>query len=73
MSELLPEDDAPALFAGLCGRCAHVRKITSQRGSTFWLCGMSEHDARFSKYPPLPTISCPGFENRVMQVSLKKN
>lgn len=46
---------------GLCGVCSHVRVVRNRRGSTFFLCGLSETDARFPRYPPLPVFQCPGF------------
>lgn len=48
---------------GLCGRCSHGRAIRSGRGSTFWLCGRSASDGRFARYPALPVLACPGFED----------
>jgi len=48
--------------AGLCGVCRYRRVIRSQRGSTFLLCRRSVSDPRFRRYPPLPVMSCPGFE-----------
>ena len=47
---------------GLCGTCAFARLVTSSRGSSFVLCGRSEDDPRFAKYPPLPMLACPGYE-----------
>ena len=49
-------------LTGLCARCAHARRITSAKGSTFVLCGRSATDARFPKYPPLPVVRCAGYE-----------
>jgi hypothetical protein len=49
---------------GLCLRCLHARRVTSGKGSTFWLCRRAEHDPKFEKYPRLPVITCPGFEHR---------
>jgi hypothetical protein len=46
---------------GLCRTCAHARIVASARGSTFYLCRLSETDARFPKYPPLPITKCPGY------------
>lgn len=46
---------------GLCRTCEHARVITSARGSTFYLCRLSESDARFRKYPPLPVMRCAGY------------
>src|SRR5882762_3908042 len=38
---------------GLCGACTHVRRITSDRGSVFYLCVLSAVDPQFPKYPRL--------------------
>lgn len=46
---------------GLCGSCVNARAVLSARGSAFWLCRMHEHDRRWSKYPPLPVLQCPGY------------
>lgn len=48
--------------AGLCESCVHSRRIESAKGSVFWLCELSKHDPRMKKYPPLPVLSCPGYE-----------
>ena len=50
--------------AGLCGRCLHVRLVTSARGSQFFLCRLSATDARFPRYPPVPVLRCAGFAPR---------
>ena len=47
---------------GLCRTCRHARSITSPRGSTFYLCRLSETDARFAKYPRLPVMQCAGYK-----------
>jgi len=49
---------------GLCARCCHVRLIRSDRGAIFYSCQQSETDARFSKYPRLPVLSCSGYEEK---------
>jgi hypothetical protein len=49
---------------GLCGACRHVRPVRTRKGSTFLLCRRAESDPSFRKYPPLPVLSCPGFELR---------
>lgn len=46
---------------GLCQTCLHARKITSGKGSYFWLCRKSEVDPAFKKYPSLPVLQCSGF------------
>jgi len=48
--------------SGLCAGCAHARVITSARGASFVLCGLSRIDERFAKYPRLPVLACVGFE-----------
>jgi hypothetical protein len=49
--------------AGLCATCAHMRLITSDRGSVFYLCELSKTDPRFPKYPQLPVLSCSGYKH----------
>ena len=51
-----------AASIGLCGSCAHAKRVTSAKGSEFWLCGKSEQDPRFPKYPRLPVLRCSGYE-----------
>jgi len=58
--------DSPAVKqvpnkVGLCERCIHARRIPSSRGSIFYLCGLSEVDRGFPRYPRLPVLRCPGF------------
>lgn len=43
---------------GLCENCQHVKKVTSNRGSTFYLCMISQIDSEYKKYPPLPVTAC---------------
>jgi hypothetical protein len=47
---------------GLCAGCRYARRIETTRGSTFWLCRLSETDRRYPRYPALPVVSCAGFE-----------
>jgi hypothetical protein len=47
---------------GLCADCRFMRRIESDRGSTFYLCERSATDARFPKYPRLPVVQCVGYE-----------
>ena len=54
--------ESPAHPAGLCALCSHHRITGNVRGSRFYLCERSKNDARFPRYPPLPVLSCPGFE-----------
>lgn len=41
----------------LCHRCAHLRLVTSGKGSTFLMC---QHPA-LPKYPRQPVAECVGF------------
>ena len=47
---------------GLCEKCTFVRVVENKRGFIFHLCERSFADSRFRKYPPLPVLTCPGFE-----------
>jgi len=64
-----PDEDSSAANrarpdAGLCERCLHGRRISSSRGSVFYLCGLSAVDPAYPKYPRLPVIRCDGFRDR---------
>lgn len=52
---------------GLCVRCRHVRSTRNDRGSVFYLCRLSERDARFPRYPRLPVRACDGFADAERQ------
>jgi hypothetical protein len=47
---------------GLCSGCRYVQRVSSDRGSTFYLCRRAADDEYFSRYPRLPVVHCPGFE-----------
>lgn len=49
-------------FAGLCDDCRHQRLVPNTRGSIFSLCERSRQDPDYLRYPPLPVLSCRGFE-----------
>jgi len=49
-------------WPSLCASCTHARAIPSSHGSVFTLCQLSSIDARFSRYPTLPVLACPGYE-----------
>jgi hypothetical protein len=51
-----------ALRAGLCADCRFMRVMESDRGSIFYLCGLSSTNAAFPKYPRLPVRQCSGHE-----------
>lgn len=46
---------------GLCSSCRNVRRITSAKGSVFYMCELSALNPAYAKYPQLPVISCPGY------------
>lgn len=50
------------LRVGLCSVCARARVVISGKGSRFQLCLRSREDPTFPKYPPLPVLSCRGYE-----------
>jgi hypothetical protein len=47
---------------GLCPLCRHVKVLTSDRGSTFYLCQLAKRDSGLPRYPPQPRLVCRGFE-----------
>ena len=49
---------------GLCGSCTHAKIIENRHGSKFYLCEMSYIDPAFRRYPPLPVVQCPGYEQK---------
>lgn len=50
--------------------CRWTRAVTNRRGSVFFRCARAETDARFVRYPPLPVLACPGFEEAMLFVVL---
>ncbi|MBI2963245.1 MAG: hypothetical protein HYY35_05770 [Deltaproteobacteria bacterium] len=48
---------------GLCAGCRFARRVRSAKGSEFLLCGRSELDRAFPRYPRLPVVRCGGFES----------
>jgi len=51
-------------LVGLGSLDEFMTQITSDRGSTFYLCGKSATDPNFPKYPRLPVIRCLGYEKK---------
>lgn len=47
---------------GLCADCRFMRRMKSDRGSTFYFCERSVTDPAFPKYPRLPVLECAGYE-----------
>jgi len=50
--------------AGLCVTCAHVKVMTSDKGSVFYRCLLSETNPAFPKYPRLPVLRCSGWQRK---------
>jgi hypothetical protein len=50
--------------AGLCETCRHVAVVQSDRGSTFLRCERAKTDPVYPKYPRLPVLRCPGWEEQ---------
>jgi hypothetical protein len=46
---------------GLCANCIHARLVTSDRGSQFLFCQLSQSNPQFPKYPRLPVLRCSGY------------
>jgi hypothetical protein len=57
-NDKLPQFNAAV---GLCSVCAYAQRVTSDRGSVFYLCGRAATDPAYAKYPRLPVTSCAGF------------
>lgn len=50
---------------GLCQACVYAREIVSGKGSRFLYCLRAEQtDSRYTKYPRLPVLECPGHTPR---------
>jgi len=47
---------------GLCADCKHMRRLVSERGSTFYMCQLGLSQPEFPKYPRLPVLHCEGYE-----------
>ena len=56
--------------AGLCFNCRWMRSSANRRGSVFFRCARAEDDARYVRYPPLPVLTCPGYEETMLFVVL---
>jgi uncharacterized protein YciI len=55
---------------GLCFTCRWMRLAANRRGATFFRCARAETDPRFVRYPPLPVLTCPGYEAAMLFVVL---
>jgi len=52
----------PTDRAGLCASCRFAAVITSSRGSSFYMCTLSQANPAFRRYPVLPVLQCSGYE-----------
>jgi len=59
---LLPWLAPPRSQFGLCADCRHARRVTTSRGSVFLLCGRSEREPAYPRYPRIPVVTCKGHE-----------
>ena len=57
-----PERRFEGSQSGLCEHCRFARRVTTARGSIFLLCGRSESEPDYPRYPRLPVVSCKGYE-----------
>jgi hypothetical protein len=57
-------DVAEAARVGLCLSCRHVLPVRTNRGSSFYRCGLATVDPSFPRYPPLPVVRCRGYAAR---------
>jgi hypothetical protein len=49
----------------LCDSCVHQQIVRNTRGSVFSLCRRSRDEPdRFPRYPRVPVLACPGFQER---------
>ena len=67
MSAETSRSPAERVAVGLCAGCAHGHRVLSARGSVFWLCGRAAKYAAFVRYPRLPVLRCPGYEQEVRE------
>ena len=45
---------------GDCLDCAHSKTLKTKSGSAIFLCGRSEKEPSYPRYPALPLSGCPG-------------
>ena len=57
-------DDQERARVGLCASCGRARRLTSAKGSVFYMCGLAKTDPGYREYPPLPVRDCPGYAER---------
>ena len=57
-----PQEEPAESRIGLCATCQFMRRVHSDRGSTFYFCERSVTEPSFPKYPRLPVMRCRGYE-----------
>jgi hypothetical protein len=57
---------------GLCTNCQYSKRLTSSRGSVFYMCALAEQNVQFARYPRLPVLDCAGFKRIEETQSEKK-
>ncbi len=58
-ADVVPDNPSPD--AGLCASCSNAKVVTSDRGSVFTKCLVSEKNSAFPRYPRLPVFTCSGY------------
>jgi hypothetical protein len=61
-ADVIPWAEVQKSDPGLCGSCRNSRVMTSDRGSQFYRCMLSDVNSRFAKYPRLPMVQCEGWK-----------
>ena len=49
---------------GICMDCRFVLEQATKQGAVFFRCGRADEDETFNRYPAIPVLGCPGFEDR---------
>ncbi len=57
-------------YAGLCGNCLNAKIVSSDRGSVFFRCMLSDQNPEFPRYPRLPVLTCSGWTAGAKNVQL---
>ena len=57
-----PERPSERPRFGLCADCRYARRVTTSRRSVFLLCGRSESEPEYPRYPRIPVVSCKGYD-----------
>jgi hypothetical protein len=57
-----PLPHVPDRSVGLCSACLHAAVQRSAKGGAFWRCRAADTGRMQLRYPPLPVVQCPAFE-----------